>query len=338
MASAPFLGRTIAAYGFEYVAVGHDLPEAVTTDPIANEVAALTGRRALSVAKSLHDFAQWWEPDVVLRDSVEFGSYAVAERLSIPHVSAPWCGHTTLRSRSTALYSGIEAIRAAVGLPKPFDWSGLFRFHHFEAMPQSFFPKSELLPTTTRYIGQKNPVGPGETECDWFSDLPFPRSVLITFGTVTTPIKLLLRLYRALRGFQCNLIFSVGGAAAQMSDRRVPSNVVFRQSVPQSWLIPRCEFVICHGGINTVRESIRENVPLLLAPQFNDQFFVAKRCSELGIGITLPESVQVREIRDLFEHHRRDSTLSESVNSFREEMLSLDGPTSVAEIIEETRR
>jgi len=50
----------------------------------------------------------------------------------------------------------------------------------------------------------------------------------------------------------------------------------------------RLDAVLCHGGMNTVVESLAHGVPVLAAPIRNDQPFVAQRVVEAGAGLRVP--------------------------------------------------
>lgn len=51
---------------------------------------------------------------------------------------------------------------------------------------------------------------------------------------------------------------------------------------PYSLLFPKCEAVVCSGGIGTVGQALRSGTPFLIVPHGNDQPDNAVRCARLG--------------------------------------------------------
>ena len=64
-----------------------------------------------------------------------------------------------------------------------------------------------------------------------------------------------------------------------------PPNVLVRESVPQLELLSHLDAVVCHGGNNTVCESLLHGLPLVLAPIRDDQPIVAEQVVEAGVGL-----------------------------------------------------
>jgi UDP:flavonoid glycosyltransferase YjiC (YdhE family) len=55
--------------------------------------------------------------------------------------------------------------------------------------------------------------------------------------------------------------------------------------VPQLALLPHADAVVCHGGHNTVCETLAEGVPLVLAPIRDDQPIIADQVVAAGAGV-----------------------------------------------------
>jgi UDP:flavonoid glycosyltransferase YjiC (YdhE family) len=64
-----------------------------------------------------------------------------------------------------------------------------------------------------------------------------------------------------------------------------PSNVLVRESIPQLELLSHLDAVVCHGGNNTVCETLSHGLPLVLAPIRDDQPIVAEQVVEAGAGL-----------------------------------------------------
>jgi len=69
-----------------------------------------------------------------------------------------------------------------------------------------------------------------------------------------------------------------------------PPNIIVRSSVPQVEILRRAAAFVTHGGMNSVQEALYYGVPLVMAPQAADQFWISERTAELGAGMVLDAS------------------------------------------------
>jgi UDP:flavonoid glycosyltransferase YjiC (YdhE family) len=61
--------------------------------------------------------------------------------------------------------------------------------------------------------------------------------------------------------------------------------VDFRPYVPAELVLPQCDWTICHGGQNTITQSLVHNVPLLIFPgPIFERRYNAKKVEEAGAG------------------------------------------------------
>ena len=59
---------------------------------------------------------------------------------------------------------------------------------------------------------------------------------------------------------------------------------------PQTEILARTDIYFCHGGAGSTYEGIYLQVPLIMVPQFNDQYTNASVIEQFGIGIILDQS------------------------------------------------
>ena len=64
-------------------------------------------------------------------------------------------------------------------------------------------------------------------------------------------------------------------------------NIVVRESIPQQLLLRKASAVITHGGLNTLKECIFSEVPVLVLPFLSDQPLNALRIVHHGLGAAL---------------------------------------------------
>jgi sterol 3beta-glucosyltransferase len=72
-----------------------------------------------------------------------------------------------------------------------------------------------------------------------------------------------------------------------------PPNVLFLESVPHDWLLPRCKAVIHHGGAGVTGAGLRAGIPNIVVPHAGDQFFWGRQVKRLGAG---PAPIPVRRL------------------------------------------
>ena len=63
-------------------------------------------------------------------------------------------------------------------------------------------------------------------------------------------------------------------------------------------LFPLVDAVVCHGGVNTCAAALAAERPLILVPQWFDQYYWAGRFEELGLAVTAR-----RRVRTLTDAH-----------------------------------
>jgi zeaxanthin glucosyltransferase len=98
----------------------------------------------------------------------------------------------------------------------------------------------------------------------------------------------------------------------------IPHNVHFFEQVPQLKVLSRADIFITHGGSQSVKESIRNHVPMLVYPIWWDQPGFAARVEYFGLGLTGKlgkDSSQ--QIRDKIKVLTND-------NSYRQNVIDLD--------------
>jgi uncharacterized protein (TIGR00661 family) len=71
-----------------------------------------------------------------------------------------------------------------------------------------------------------------------------------------------------------------------VKQREVIGNVEFTFFIPAAELLPHCDLVISHGGLNTIIQSLTFGVPLLLFPgSIFERRYNARKVQSLGAGI-----------------------------------------------------
>jgi MGT family glycosyltransferase len=136
-------------------------------------------------------------------------------------------------------------------------------------------------------------VGPCCTFRPDAPDFPFEQLdgqplVLVSLGTVygRRP-EFLRKCMEELAGGPWQVVLAAGGAS---HIGPAPANCIVRPSVPQLEILRRASAFVTHGGMNGVQEALSYGVPMVLAPQAADQFWISARTAELGAGLVMDAS------------------------------------------------
>jgi len=76
----------------------------------------------------------------------------------------------------------------------------------------------------------------------------------------------------------------IQGWKAGIKQLTLPPNIHMADSLPHSWLLPKCSGIVHHGGYGTTAAGVRAGIPALVIPHIADQFYWGKQISELGVG------------------------------------------------------
>lgn len=74
------------------------------------------------------------------------------------------------------------------------------------------------------------------------------------------------------------LILSTSGSSIDFPDSY--DNIICAEYMPQKEIIPLCDLVISHGGVNTIRECLGNNLPMLLLPK-NHEYDQPGNCARV---------------------------------------------------------
>lgn len=153
-----------------------------------------------------------------------------------------------------------------------------------EAIEAPRFP----LPPTTFFIGPCFTDG----QSSQTNDFPFEQlsqdspKIYVSLGTVFNKRpKVFGKIIEAFADNRYQLIVSAGGAFTRLRSQSIPSNVILIESAPQVKILSHVDAVICHGGNNTVNETLAAGKPLLVMPVGGEQGDNASRVVYLGVGL-----------------------------------------------------
>jgi UDP:flavonoid glycosyltransferase YjiC (YdhE family) len=109
--------------------------------------------------------------------------------------------------------------------------------------------------------------------------------------------------------------------------------VEFHPYVPAEELLPRCEWTICHGGQNTIIQSLLYDVPLLIFPgPVFERRYNARKVEAAKAGIM--GEVNMFTIDWLREAFRKQKECASQAKILRQRINSYDGPDAAVDAIQ----
>ncbi len=180
------------------------------------------------------------------------------------------------------------------------------------------------------YVG--NILEPVRDERLTFSAARGSRYVFVYSGTGSIPIgnlrKVLPAAFEGAPGIQCLV------AAESLEREERVGNVFFAPWIPAAEILRQCELVICHGGLNTITQSIEAGVPLLCFPgavferRYNAEMVMKNGAGMMGeISDFNPEWIR--------KQYDRRGDFAPGVNRLRGDFARYSGaPYAVERIIE----
>jgi UDP:flavonoid glycosyltransferase YjiC (YdhE family) len=244
-------------------------------------------------------------PDVIVRESWEFGSTLVAELHDIPLVRVG-LGLTAVEERSIELAAAaLEEPRASLGLAPDPAGDRLRDAVYLTAIPEELEdPGAEAPPRTHRFrFGATLDTPPPP---DWWPGNDDP-VVYLTFGSVAAGAHLPYypALYRAavdsLALLPARLLVTVGDAEREVAELgELPGNVHVETWVPHDEVASRADLIVCHGGFGSTLGALAHGVPVVVLPLFSsDQWANGKAVARAGAGICLDRDGETRNVLGL---------------------------------------
>jgi MGT family glycosyltransferase len=281
-------------------------------------------------------------PDALLVDEHALAGAAVAERRGLPWATSATTSadlndpldfvpklRDWLREQMAAVLveAGVDAGRAASFDPR-FSPHLVLAFTIAELVgPAGSFPEHYAFVGPSLGSRTDGPPFPW----DWLDDgRPL---VLVTLGSIN---------WQAGARFFEVAAETVGGmnvqgviVAPEGSVPDPPGNVLVVDRVPQLDLLPKVSAVVCHGGHNTVCESLALGLPLVLAAVRDDQPIIADQVVRAGAGVRVKfgrlDAAMLRGALDSVLGQPRSGEGAEGVGAA---LSSAGGPATAADRLE----
>ncbi|MBZ9714071.1 macrolide family glycosyltransferase [Deinococcus multiflagellatus] len=199
---------------------------------------------------------------------------------------------------------------------------------------QAFQPRGERFPAHFHFIGPS--VAPRAEQPPTLGPLDDRPLVYVSLGTVFNRKPDFFRqCVAAFADGAYQVILSVGDRTDPAVLGPLPDHIQARAYVPQLEVLSRASVFVSHAGMNSVSEAISQEVPVVAVPQAADQFTIAQRVAQLGIGRTLqPFQRSARQLRAAVDALVHDTAVRGRCRDLRRAFEQAGGPTRAAQIIE----
>lgn len=148
------------------------------------------------------------------------------------------------------------------------------------------------------------------------------KPILITFGSMTNPRpeELSKMFVDILQELNIPAIINTSGGGLPKIENYDRDLIMFVNSIPYDWALPRVYATIHHGGAGTTHSSIRAGCATMIIPHIADQPMWNKITAEQGLG---PFGIPVGKVRrDLLKAKIRDLYENPSYKQKAEEISS----------------
>ncbi|HEX9969751.1 MAG TPA: nucleotide disphospho-sugar-binding domain-containing protein [Acidimicrobiales bacterium] len=351
-AVSPSFVPMVEAAGFEAIAAGLDWLESEPerafpeTAGMAPEelgpflfMQVFLEHAAAAMAGDLPAVCEQWSADLLVHESIEFGTPMAAERMGLPWatvvVQATWPRSAWMDWLAPAL----DRLRPDFGLPPDPTLERLFAGLRLACHPPSF----ELAGDPERWVPglrRLRPVpydGP-QPPPPWLEELGGGErpSVLVTLGTVfnRSGSDVLGTVVRALGEEPVDVVVAAGHAATDFG--ALPDNVRVEPWVPLSAAARVVDVVGGHGGWGTTTATLAAGKPSLVLPQGADQPDNAFRVAAAGAGLCLSRAEVTGEavraaVRELLE----EPLYFANAQRLRRELEAMPSPAEVVPFLVE---
>ena len=369
------LGRELTGRGHEVAWTGHAeviahlLPPGARFFPVADDfptdVAEAMEARNVKGGAGMAGFRSLWEdfvlpiarhmvpgveaavdrfgPDALVVDEHALAGAAVAERRGLP-----W---------ATSATTSADLVDPLAFIPKVGDWlrdqmaGVLIDAGVDEDRARRFDPRfsphlvlaftiaelvgpPETFPDHYAFVGPSLGERPDAPPFDWaWLDDTRPL-VLVTLGTVN---------WRAGARFFGVAVETLGALDVQavvVAPHNLvpdpPANVLVTPDIPQLDLLPRAAAVVCHGGHNTVCETLAAGLPLVLAAVRDDQPIIADQVERAGAGVRIRFArATVPMLREAVETVLHQPDHRKAAERVQASFATTGGPSAAADRLEQ---
>ncbi|MFP7655479.1 glycosyltransferase [Chryseobacterium proteolyticum] len=279
-----------------------------------------------------------WKPDVIVNDCITFGGALFAHKHNIPCVTTtpvpPDVMGDTEKSAPKIFewqQNLIKDLQKEVGI----DDDGIFIHSHKLNLvfTSQAFAGFETVPDHMKFVG---PVKgrPNDAPFDWdrLHAATTPK-IFVSLGTLLVDIRKAF-FEKIIAAFADQPVTIVAATPPDIFEEW-PSNFIVNSFVPQSALMPHMDMVICHGGFNTVNDTFRNGLPMLITPIAYDHFHIAKLIEQASCGKSIRyKRLRIDSLRETVFELLKDPAYRNAAKEVQTTFLTAGGNDKAVELLE----
>ncbi len=287
----------------------------------------LFGARAVDRAHDLTAFVGDWRPDLIVHDTLEFGSAVAAEKFGTRHLTHGY-GPTM---PGTEVFAGLIGLTIAEqGLSDPIP--AVLAAPYLEVCPPGLATGAPVPWPDVRPIRPSaGEIPPGIALPPGFAALPHEETAYLTLGTITNQSAEVFR--AAIDGIAAaglNVLVTTGPGLDPADLGAVPAGVLAVPFLPQALVLPHCRVVVSHAGAGTMFGALCHGLPQLCLPQGTDQPAQALAILRAGAGSTLwPGEVTASAVRQAVERLLSEPGCAAAARGLRAEIGAMPDADAV---------
>jgi UDP:flavonoid glycosyltransferase YjiC (YdhE family) len=339
-------GLQAEALGLDWLlGVESTIPPELQPPPEVDTLATFFAHRfvrmtAERLAKDVVALAERWRPDLIVRETTEYGGSLAAQVLALPSAALQVASPSLMKDSILAEVAiALDEARSRLGLAPDPDLGAMRDELVICFAPPALHDPTVPLPAGLRSFYGGSPSA-SEAASDAVDGLGLERPlVYATLGTVfndpADELPFFPSVQEGLSDAPVDLLMTVGPTVdpAALGDQR--PGVRVRAYVPQRAVLDRCAVVICHGGYGTLLDAVDAAVPLVVVPFGADQHDNAAAVERLGIGIVITRaSLSPSTIRAAVDALLPpDAPQRQRLEALGEEWRALPGPAQAVEAL-----
>ncbi len=187
-------------------------------------------------------------------------------------------------------------------------------------------------------------TGPCYIERNFDPDLPLERNeienksiIYVSLGSVKLYNNKTYFFEKCLQAFKDSdriVVMAVGSELDIESLKPIPSNFRIRNYIPQLNILKHASVFITHGGTNSIWEALLNKVPVVVFPQGGDQYLVANRVEELGLGVWIKQKkIQPKQLRKVVERVMQDERTRSNIARLSMSLRKAGGTQKAVDLI-----
>jgi UDP:flavonoid glycosyltransferase YjiC (YdhE family) len=268
-------------------------------------VAEIYGRlNAQAALPALTKIISDWRPDVVIRETCEFGSLVAAERAGVAQLHVAITMGRIGPGFIGLLKTSLTELSTMAGLPPGRGAELLLQADTLTSVPAALdsgdlaLGESKAEPATDGRgrIWRFRTDAPAEARLPAAWGNPDDPLVYVSYGSVTARQPEFAPIYqatlRALADLPIRVLMTTGMGLEPADLEPIPPNSHIEQWWPQGAVMADAAAVVGHGGFGTTMAALSAGAPQVVLPLFSfDQAVNARRVAEINAGIELPGGV-----------------------------------------------